>query len=320
MNKKIFAFAVAGIAVASTGATAQTYGIGSNPQGSIFFATAAAVSKVMVQKTGQQFRVQPYAGSSTYMPLVSMGKLAFGVANAGEAHFAHAGIEVYKRPNPNLRQVAFTFGLNSGWGVRTDSKMKTIADLKGAKAPVDFTSGRIFHYLSSMSLATADLTASDLKGVPTPNFVTGIKAFMAGRLDAAYFPLGAGIAKQAMATIKGGWRYLKMDCSKEAELKLQKIIKPGFIGKAKPGPKATGVVNNPQCLVNVPVTVVAGKHVSDKVVYSVVKTMHAGKKDLAKALGAFNRFNPKEMARAHPTPYHPGAIKAYKELGIWPGK
>jgi uncharacterized protein len=319
MKKTAYALAFAGIAAVSTGASAQTFGVGSNPQGSIFFATAAAVSKVMVQKTGQQFRVQPYAGSSTYMPLVSAGKLAFGIANAGEAHFAHDGIELYKRANPNLRQVAWTFSLNSGWGVRTDSPMKTIADLKGAKAPVGFTSGRIFHYLSSMQLATANMTAADLNGVPTPNFVTGIKAFMAGRLDAAYFPLGAGISKQAMATIKGGWRYLKMDCSNEAQAKMKKIIEPGFTGKAKPGPRATGVVNNPQCFVNVPITVVTGKHVADDVVYSVVKTMYANKKALAKVLGAFNRFDPKGMAKPHPTPYHPGAIKAYKELGIWPG-
>jgi TRAP transporter TAXI family solute receptor len=316
MRRIAFGLVSAAVAAFAAGASAQTYGVGTNPQGSLFYATGAAISKVMVEKAGLNFRVQPYAGSSTYMPLINAGKLAFGMANAGEAAFAYSGSQLYKRPNPNIRQVAVTFDANSGFGVRADSDMKTVADLKGKKVPTEFTSGRIFHYLTSMQLATAGLTVKDVNGVPTPNFVTAIKAFMAGRLDAAYFPLNSGIAKQAMATVKGGWRYLAMDCSHEAEKKMQAIVPPAFIGRARPGKNATGVVNDPQCFIDVPFTLVAGAHVPEAVVYKVVKTMYANKKALAASMGAFNRFDPQKMARKHPNPYHPGAIRAYKELGV----
>ena len=39
-----------------------------------------------------------------------------------------------------------------------------------------------------------------------------------------------------------------------------------------------------------------------------------------KMLGAFNGFDPEHMARPHPTPYHAGAIRFYKEVGHWPPK
>lgn len=314
MKRFAFVVAVAGAAALSAGALAQTYSIGTNPQGSLFYASGAAIAKVMVEKTGLQFRVQPYAGSSTYMPLIHAGKLAFGMANAAEAQFAYAGSEPFREPNPNIRQVAVTFGTNSGFAVPTDSPLKTIADLKGKKVPVGYTSGRIFHFLANAALATAGLSEKDLDGVPTPNFVTGAKLFMAGRVEAAYLPLNAGISKQANATIKGGVRYLKMDCNGDAALK--KVLPPAYVGKARPGKTMTGVVDDPTCFVNVPFTVVAGKHVPDDVVYKVVMTLHNNKADLAKALASFRGMEPKKLYREHKNPYHPGAIKAYKELGI----
>jgi hypothetical protein len=197
-----------------------------------------------------------------------------------------------------------------------DSPLKTYADLKGKKVPGVFASGRIFYFLMNAALATANMTDKDLDIVPTPNFVAGAKLFMADRAAAAYLPLNTGIAKQAHATVKGGIRYLKMECSQEAEARMQKVLPPAYMGREKPAKAMTGVVEDPTCFVNVPFTVVTGAHVPDDVVYKVVMTLYNNKSDLAKALGAFNRMNPKELYRKHPNPYHPGAIKAYKELGL----
>ena len=61
-------------------------------------------------------------------------------------------------------------------------------------------------------------------------------------------------------------------------------------------------------------------NVPDDVVYKLVKTVFQNKPALAKSLVGFSRFNPQNMARNSPVPYHPGAIKAYKELGLWPPK
>ena len=311
-------FTAAAATLALTGAaSAQTYGIGANPQGSIFYAAGAAISKVMVEQAKLQFRVAPYAGSSTYIPLINKGSLAFGLANTAESAFAYKGTEMFKgRPNGNMRAVMLTIPILSGIGVRKDSDIKTIADLKGKRVPVGFNSGRIFHFLMGAALTTHGLSEKDVKGVPTPNFVEGIKAFMAGRMDVGYFPYNSGIAKQAMATIPGGWRYLSIDGSPEGQKKMEAFTPTSMAAKVTPGPNSTGVTENPTYLVRVDILLMASNKVPDDVVYTVVKTAYENKPALAKALGAFNRFDPKGMMRPHPAPYHPGAIKFYKEVGL----
>lgn len=317
------AFTIAfGVALAiGAPALAQTYGIGTNPQGSLFYASGAAISKLMVETTGLQFRVAPYAGSSTYLPLIDNGQLAFGKANAAEAAFAYSGTAVFEgRAHKNIRQVAATLPTNSAFAVRTDSPIKTVADLKGKKVPVGYNSGRIFHYLAGAALATAGLTDQDLDGVPTPNFIEGIKSFMAGRVDAAYIPFNVAIGKQAMATIPGGWRYLTMEDTPTAEKAIQGMLPPARIAREKPGPNATGVVVDPTQFVQVDFTLVAGAQVPEDVVYKVTKAIYENKPALVKSLGAFNRFLPEKMARKHPNPYHPGAIRFYQEVDLWPPK
>ncbi len=69
--KTFLATLVAATLVAST-AIAQTVGIGATKRGYTSQASAA-ISKVISQKTDIQMRVQPYGGSSAYVPLVSGG-------------------------------------------------------------------------------------------------------------------------------------------------------------------------------------------------------------------------------------------------------
>jgi uncharacterized protein len=318
---KIIAVAAGALLGLSTAATAQTYTIGANPQGSVFYAAAAAIAKVAVDKTGLQFRVAPYAGSSTYIPLVNKDELAFGMSNGAEYAFAYSGKELFDgHTHENLRSVLVTFALMNGFAVRKDSPMKTVADLKGKKVPVGYPSGRIFYYLQGASLAAAGLSEADLDGVPAPNFVEGIKAFMAGRTDAAYVPFNSGIGKQAMATIPGGWRYLSIGDAADADAKADDFLPTSRTVRVKPNPNATGVVDNPTRLLAIDVAMFTNAQVPDDVVYKVVKTIFENKPDLTKALAAFARFDPKKMARPNPVPYHPGAIKAYQELGLWPPK
>ena len=321
MNIKSLTVALGAVVGLSVPAAAQTYSIGANPQGSVFYAAAAAIAKVGVEKTGLQFRVAPYSGSSTYIPKVDQGELAFGMSNGAEYAFAYAGKELFEgHPNKNLRSVMFTFALTNGFAVRNDSGIKTAADLKGKKIPAVYSSGRIFAYLQDAWMAAAGLKESDVVKVPMPNFVVGVKAFMEGRTDAAYIPFNSGIGKEAMAKIPGGWRYLSTGTADNADEKAGEALPTARTVKIKPNKNATGVKEDPTTLIAIDVAMFTNKDVPDDVVYKVIKTIYEGKPELIKALGAFARFNPKNMVRKSSVPYHPGAIKAYKELGIWPEK
>jgi len=320
MKNFLFFISLSMVIILSSLASAQTISIGTNQQGSLFFSIGTAISKVMVEKTGKQFRVAPYAGSSTYIPLINNGELSFGLSNGGEAAFAYSGTEIFdKKPNKNLRMVSVTVNTASGFAVPTNSEAKTVADLKGMKISSEYTSGRTFHYYSEALLYTAGLSHEDFKLVPTPNFVTAINNFAQGRVDAAIIPFNVGEGKKAMATMRGGWRYVTVEAAGE-RANVNKIFPSSRLEKYRPGKNATGVIADPTVMLELDFFLNCGAHVSDEIVYELVKTMYNNKPDLEKAFGAFVRFEPDGMARKNPVPYHPGAIKFYKEVGTWPPK
>ena len=53
--------------------------IGSNPPGTVFYALASGLAKVVSETTPMQMTVQPYTGTSTFMPLLNSGELDFGI-------------------------------------------------------------------------------------------------------------------------------------------------------------------------------------------------------------------------------------------------
>ena len=299
---------------------AQTYSVGTNPQGSLAYASGTAVSKVMAQNAKLQFRVAPYGGSSTYLPLIHAGKLDFGFANQGETAFAYDGVEIFKgRPNKSLRNVGVLFRINGTFGVPTKSSIKSLADLKGKRLPSDFTSGRIFHYLTGGLLATQKLDYGNVERFPVPTFVRGIDALMQGKVDAAYIPLNSGAGKKAMATMSDGWRYVGFEINKPAAERMHAVLpyaEPNLVPVKKTN---TGVVE-PTAMMRVQFYLVTGAHVSADVIYTTTKTLYENKKALALAFGPFNRMVPKSMPAKHAMPYHPGAIRFYKEAGLWPPK
>ena len=71
--------------VAAAAQAQQVRVIASNPQGSIFYAASVAIGKLMDDKLKMQVRVQPMAGSSTYIPLLDRGEVDFGLTNVDDA-------------------------------------------------------------------------------------------------------------------------------------------------------------------------------------------------------------------------------------------
>jgi TRAP transporter TAXI family solute receptor len=297
---------------------ATTYSIGTNQQGSLFYSLGAALSKVMVEKTDKQYRVAPYAGSSTYIPMMNAGRLEFGFANGGEATFAYMGKENFEgRANENLRLVGVVVATQTSFAVAMNSNINSVADLKNKRVPSGYNSGRTFHYYSNAALASSSMSIDETKKVPNPNFVTAITALAENRVDTALIPMNVGAGKKAMATMSDGWRYLSLDDSSAAKEAVSTNLPSARIVSVKPDPSKTGVVANPTNMIEVDFYLVASAKVSDDAVYELVKTMAANQDSLKKAFGAYARYNPENMVQDNAVPYHSGAIKAYKELGFW---
>src|ERR671924_430477 len=83
--------------------------IGTNPPGSVFYALASGLAKVVNEATPMQMAVQPYTGTSTFMPLLNNGELDFGINNFVDLALAYQGPERLKiggkNPFPHIPNV-----------------------------------------------------------------------------------------------------------------------------------------------------------------------------------------------------------------------
>ena len=96
------------------------YGLGTGKQGFFTYSAGAAIAKV-ASDNGLQLRIQPYGGTSAYVPAVNAKEVDFGLANELETNYAVTGTVIYKdKPQPDVRVVAILTPLYSALFVRKD--------------------------------------------------------------------------------------------------------------------------------------------------------------------------------------------------------
>jgi TRAP-type uncharacterized transport system substrate-binding protein len=177
------------VALTAPLAHAQTASIGTNPPGSLFYSIGSGIAKVVTDAGKMKLSVQPYAGSSTFLPLLSTAELEFGVNNAVDMNLAYRGPGVQiggRNPfphTPNARLVLRGGPNVVGLLVRKDSPIKTIQDIRGKRMTGEYPAHIAVWYNMFGHLASAGLTWNDVKIVPVPAVNEGVDALVQGRAD-----------------------------------------------------------------------------------------------------------------------------------------
>ncbi len=300
-------------AVLAVPAQAKTISVGSLPQGTTAYSIAAAVAKVASDKAGLRARVVPQGGPVVTLPMANQGRLDFTTAVSVVSAFAYQGRAMFKgKPQKDVRIVAVMRMLRVGFYTRKDSDIKTMADLKGKRLPSGFFKQRIAFIFQRGKMGMYGLTMKDVKGVPVPNNTRAVQDFMAGKVDAVSMSMASGATRQAHATV--GIRYLSLDKTPEALAKLHKFAPGTIIETVHPSPLFPGVTG-PTNVLAAPFVVNAGTKTPDEVVYKLVKALHENKKLLVSVFKGLGGFNPDRMYVDVGVPYHPGAMRYYREIG-----
>lgn len=318
-HRGVIAFALA--ALVSGGASAQTIGFGVNPQGSLYHRIGVAVAKLMNDNMGVKVRVQPYSGSSTYIPLLNRDEVRFALINVSDSVNATEGIDNFKgRPQTNLRLINIMFLLRFAFLVPNDSPIHRARDMKGLRMPTGFTSQTTIQNLFKAILASDGLTLNDIKPYPTPNVFKGVALLGEGKVEAT--ATAAGIAAVQKADIKlrkhQGVRFVPIGDNVAA----MNAIVPSSAMTVNPAPHLKGILK-PTKMMAFRAFLATNTKSSDEFVYKLIKLLHGNKKVLVGMTKALGTFNPKLMTfdlkgKKGAVPYHPGAIKFLKEIGQWP--
>ena len=241
-----------------------------------------------------------------------------GPVNLQELSYAYKGEAWFTgRANPGLRLLALHYPLRVTMFVRADSDMHNVADLKGKRMTAGYTAQKTINPQNAAMYATAGMTEADIVPVQVPSVVGGANAFMSGSSDAFMFALGAGKVREADASV-GGIRALKINKEDDSEARIRAHWPVGYLTLVEPGPAAGPGVSEPTWMLTYPQAIAAGENMSDDAAYAVAKAMYENAKQLGELLPPFRLFKPENMVGDNGgVPYHPGAIKFYKEVGIW---
>jgi hypothetical protein len=201
--------------------------------------------------------------------------------------------------------------------VRKDSDIKTIADLKGKPMVDGYTAQQTILPQLDALYATAGLTRADMKPVQVASVVAGADAFMAGESVGFIFAHGAGKVREADAAV-GGLRALAIDNTAENLKAVRQHWPVAFITKMQPGPASPGVLEEGWFLAY-PQIVFTNASVPDELAFKMAKIVHDSKDGLGAVFAPFKAFDPKQdmVGETAPGQYHPGAIKFYREVGLW---
>jgi hypothetical protein len=301
-------------------AQAPAVSIGTNPPGTVFYAVGSGLAKVVSEAGKVRMSVQPYSGSSTFIPLLNSGEMEFGVVNAVDMALAHRGpsFKVGGRnpyPHaPNLRLAMRGSPLLIGLLVRKDSPIRTIQEVKGKRVTGEYPAHLAVWYNMFGLLASGGLTWNDVRVVPVPAVNEGLEALVQGRADVSAFALGGAKVKEADVAV--GVRHLSIDCSPEGEARLRKAV-PGYYSRMVKAGTATGVVED-TCVIAYDLYLAAGKTVPEPVVEATVRAVWDGAAKLLPLHPIFQEWTRERTVAAEVTiPYHPGAIRFFQEQGVW---
>jgi len=316
MKTSIFA----ALAFAAGAASAQQVSIGTSNPGSIYHSSGTVIAKLLNEKGGIRATIQPFASPNVFIPSIEAGEMQLGLANIAEIRYALEGTDHFEgRPHRSLRAVAIMYPLRSAIFVRKDSPIKTLADLKGRPALDGFTSQKIILPLLDAMYAAVGLARKDMRAVQVPNVVAGADVFAAGKADMFFFAIGAAKPREVDASV-GGIRMLTLPNTPQAEAAIKKHFPAGYLRPESPSPANIGVLE-PGYSLAYDALVFAGTKTPDNVAYQAARVMHENAKEMGEAFPPFRLFNAKTMAKdVSPVQYHPGAVKFYREAGVWPGK
>ena len=293
---------------------ARTVAIGTNPAGTGAHSFGAGLAAVASKATSISARVQPYNGPNAWMPLLQNGELEFGIMNILDAYMANTGTGNYARPSPSVRVASGgVFPFTIGMVTREKSDIKTYSDFKGKRLAWDYGGHAISMTWQLAMMEIVGLKPSDVIQVRVSNINDGIRGVGEGRMDASQTGIGIGIIEEvnAMEPV----RFPTMPNTDAAKAILARY--GASIVKSEP---ATGIKGDTY-VVGYPLHLVTATNVNERTVYTLVKAWWDNIGDLQVKHPLLKRWTKETQALTNFTvPYHPGAIKFYKEVGFWTEK
>ncbi len=316
MTKSLLALlSLTGLALGAN--ASEVVSVAASTKGTLFDQAGTAVAKVATNNGDLRSTVRNYTSANVFMPAVARGQVDFGVANQYEVMLAMTGQSHFAgREQSNLRAVAVLFPLRIATFVKLDSPVQRIADLEGRRMPDGYVANKIILPLIDATLAADGLTRNDIIALNVPGLVGGADAFISGRTEGFLMALRAPKVREANA--RHGIRALPIDNTPATLAAVRQHLPVAYFALEKPGAANPGVIV-PTWVIAYDTLLFASTETSEETVYRMTRALNGNKEKLVAASPAFRLFSRDSMAKdLGVVEYHSGAIRFYREQGLWP--
>jgi len=319
LSRRLFAAALAAGSALGTVASASAAGrliFATQQSGTMYYTLATGFSKMLTSKLGRKVAVQPYSGSSVYLPLINSGEASLAFSSSLDAYPGYNGTD--RKALKDMRAIARIWPLKVALMAREKAGIKTIADFKGKRVVIDFKGQKAMRRVIRAMMATGGLAEKDVKGVTVGSVVSGNKALIEGNVDVTFIAVGIPLVKRAHAAIPGGVNYIDLTGGNVSPTFL--ASKAGGVYPAKLAPaKRMPEVKKEITIVAFDIFLLTSAKTPAADVKAVLAAISENFAGLQKDYPPLRRGRADKFAATTNTlPYHKAAVAYYKAKGMWP--
>jgi len=286
--------------VLATGGTAGTY-----------YPFGGAMAKIWNSKIkDMNVTAQTSGASGENVRLINKKEVELALVQSDTLDFAYNAKEAFKEPLKGMTVIATLYPEIVQVVVAAGSPIKSFADLKGKKmgvgAPGSGTEANFRQLLDAYGMKKEDVNAQYL------SFSESAEAFKDKHIDA--FIVTAGIPNAGIMDVSTQNEIRILDIPSDVAGKMTRKY-PFLAGVKVPANTYKGQTADVST-VAVNAVLIAGNQLKDDMVYNLTKALFESQAELASAHAKGKELNAQYAVQGVSIPFHPGAVKYYKEKGL----
>jgi TRAP transporter TAXI family solute receptor len=292
----------------------QFISIGSAPPGGAFFIVGGALAEVLDQYGPWSVTSEATKGSLESIRRLESGELEIALANSSITYFAVRGEAGWERAYPMRSLVTMAPNVLIFVTPR-DSGIETIPDLAG-KRIVAGPAGAGWEFFIRPMLAAHGLSYDDFR--PLNNTQAGAVDMLAdGSADAAF--LGGAVPTASIVQATTSQDILLVPFDEEAKAELIEAY-PFYFHVPIPAGTYRGQDEEFPGLNFGSMHVIVHEDMDDELAYQITRTIYENRERVTEKHPAGAFINAENATSDNGTPFHPGAIRYYREIGLWPSE
>ncbi len=310
------ALVAAGLSIGGAASAQEFISIGTGGVTGVYYPTGGAICRLVNKSRkehGIRCAVESTGGSVYNINTIKGGELEFGVAQSDWQHHAYNGTSKFAdNPFPEIRAVMSVHPEPFTLIVRGDSGITSFEEIKGKRVnvgnPGSGQRATMEVAMEAFGMGLGDLAlATEYKGSEMAQQLCD------GNIDAMIYTIGHPAAAIKEATTTCDARLVSVTGPAVDKLVADN---PFYRVATIPGGMYAGTDTDTTTF-GVGATFVTSANIPDDTVYIVAKSVMENIDDFRQLHPAFANLDPKQMVNdGLSAPLHPGAERAYKELGL----